>query len=359
MKICKNPNCKQINPQSLDSFHKRMASKDGLSRICKECIKSSPRYVGKRKNSKHKEYSEWTIGEENSFKSIYNSKSLKELCKHFNKSESSIKTKARELGLRKISFVSTFKELTNTYGYSKEGTYLIKGAVSGKAYIGSSNDISRRISEHLRYLKSGNHGNKDLQKDFNNGESFRWAIIYLGPEYRKIEAQIIDSLENCYNLNKSTKKNMLRTKKEIDKLLKKTIKDGDCLLWTGPVCKDGYGEINHLKVHRIIFHNTKEKILPGNIILHKCNNKLCVNIEHLEQGSDKDNAEDRKLAHASKVGLNWEIVDIIRARWLAGEKYREIQKDYKFSINPIIYNKTWISSDYKGFKRNVGRVNCS
>jgi len=39
MKNCKHPNCKQINPQSLDKFYKNSSNKDGFDRRCKECEK--------------------------------------------------------------------------------------------------------------------------------------------------------------------------------------------------------------------------------------------------------------------------------------------------------------------------------
>jgi len=37
MKSCSNKSCKQLNPQPLDSFHKRKDGKNGLASRCKSC----------------------------------------------------------------------------------------------------------------------------------------------------------------------------------------------------------------------------------------------------------------------------------------------------------------------------------
>lgn len=39
MKTCSNPQCAQLNPQSLNAFHKLTASKDGVRNTCKKCVK--------------------------------------------------------------------------------------------------------------------------------------------------------------------------------------------------------------------------------------------------------------------------------------------------------------------------------
>lgn len=72
-----------------------------------------------------------------------------------------------------------------------------------------------------------------------------------------------------------------------------------CLLWTGPLYPSGYGitcfdghtttaHILSMKIHR------KCKKLPqGTLVRHKCKNKHCVEITHLETGDVFDNARDK------------------------------------------------------------------
>lgn len=59
------------------------------------------------------------------------------------------------------------------------GIYQIKNIVSGKLYVGSSNIVQKRRSQHLRELRKGIHSNLKLQNAWNKyGESnFEFSII--------------------------------------------------------------------------------------------------------------------------------------------------------------------------------------
>ncbi len=47
------------------------------------------------------------------------------------------------------------------------GIYKIINVINGKVYVGSAIDIDRRLSEHGRALRSGQHHNDHLQKAYN------------------------------------------------------------------------------------------------------------------------------------------------------------------------------------------------
>lgn len=69
-----------------------------------------------------------------------------------------------------------------------------------------------------------------------------------------------------------------------------------CWTWVGAVSSNGYGHINIngklISAHRLsweLFHNEK----PGKkFVLHKCDNPLCVNPDHLFLGTNSDNQRD-------------------------------------------------------------------
>ena len=67
-------------------------------------------------------------------------------------------------------------------------------------------------------------------------------------------------------------------------------------MWTGSKNNMGYGRISvkgKVKLtHRISWEMTKQPIPKGVSILHKCDNPLCVNPEHLMEGTQKDNMRD-------------------------------------------------------------------
>ena len=90
---------------------------------------------------------------------------------------------------------------------------------------------------------------------------------------------------------------------------------GDCWEWTGAKNKTGYGVYRIGKktilAHRYsyIIANNRE---PDNLVLHKCNNPICVNPYHLYDGSHRDNMLDlrktgfrRKNLASKHVGVRW------------------------------------------------------
>ena len=78
-----------------------------------------------------------------------------------------------------------------------------------------------------------------------------------------------------------------------------------CHEWTGHVMRNGYGQVSfHQKPeysHRVAWELAFGPIPEGKYILHKCDNRKCVNPEHLFTGTFQDNMDDmvRKKRQAS------------------------------------------------------------
>ena len=129
-----------------------------------------------------------------------------------------------------------------------------------------------------------------------------------------------------------------------------------CWLWTGGVCGNGYGGFNlvrprkSISASRFAFELTHGSIPDGLHVLHRCDNKLCVNPEHLYAGTRSQNMQDAYdrgrqpfrsgvLRHNAK--LTDEIVrEIRRSDKMGAEWARELGVS-----SVVIYNirngKTW------------------
>jgi len=75
-----------------------------------------------------------------------------------------------------------------------------------------------------------------------------------------------------------------------------------CWVWDGSVMNSGYGQIKAfgkmVSTHRYSYELHKGEIRDGLHVLHLCDNKLCINPDHLHLGTHSDN-----LAEASERGL--------------------------------------------------------
>lgn len=71
------------------------------------------------------------------------------------------------------------------------GVYKIVNTINGKIYIGSSKDIDRRWSEHIRALELNAHANPHLQNAWNKygSKSFEFEIVEQCDEKHQYERE--------------------------------------------------------------------------------------------------------------------------------------------------------------------------
>lgn len=78
----------------------------------------------------------------------------------------------------------------------------------------------------------------------------------------------------------------------------KKLANGDCWKWKGSKDRTGYGSISNnnktLKAHRVSYILHNEEFDAALTILHKCNNRLCVNPNHLILGDKKIKLSQQK-----------------------------------------------------------------
>ena len=99
-----------------------------------------------------------------------------------------------------------------------------------------------------------------------------------------------------------------------DLWIRKVERDGDCIVWTGPLKGDGYGQVrlngHKVYVHRVSWVAANDRDLrPGYTVDHVaargCRSRACVNPEHLDEVTMRENARRAPVAvttiHAAKT----------------------------------------------------------
>jgi len=84
----------------------------------------------------------------------------------------------------------------------------------------------------------------------------------------------------------------------MERFMSKVQKTDDCWIWIGSHNNHGYGKMMYprkgefIYAHRLSYILHKGEIPDGLLVLHKCDNPLCVNPSHLFLGTQLDNVHD-------------------------------------------------------------------
>jgi len=128
-----------------------------------------------------------------------------------------------------------------------------------------------------------------------------------------------------------------------------------CWIWTTAFNLLGYGmfSINNKNdhAHRVSYKLYVGPIPKGLNVCHTCDNRWCVNPDHLFLGTAYDNVMDKVNKGRCPSGenhknskLNYSKVKEIREMYSNGYKQNHIAKFFSIStatINQIVSNKTW------------------
>jgi len=140
------------------------------------------------------------------------------------------------------------------------------------------------------------------------------------------------------------------------RILRQSERDGECMVWTGPTMSSGYGRTNFdyrgMSAHRASWEAHFGEIPDGMFVLHDCDNKLCVNPDHLHIGTQADNVREAFERGLVTTGsdrrqskLTEKNVNLIRESYANGEM-NQIELGERFGVSDstiadAIHRRTW------------------
>lgn len=126
-----------------------------------------------------------------------------------------------------------------------------------------------------------------------------------------------------------------------------------CHYWIGNV-NHGYGQFKLFgkkqPAHRISYELYTGSRIPDEIkVCHSCDNRLCVNPDHLFLGTQSDNLLDMKFKDRGPGKLKKDDIDQIRHLLSAGVKQLDIAR--KFSVSRSIISSIKTGNTFKWYKK--------
>lgn len=126
-------------------------------------------------------------------------------------------------------------------------------------------------------------------------------------------------------------------------LMKKKIDTtGECHVWKGALTPDGYPRVNrqgnaNRRGRRYWYEQHFGSIPEGLVVRHKCDNPLCLNIDHLELGTVEDNVQDRNIRGRTNNHCSQNLINEVHRLRAEENTYQQIADALNIKYKAVEY----------------------
>lgn len=131
---------------------------------------------------------------------------------------------------------------------------------------------------------------------------------------------------------------MARPRSDVYKRFKDKVKivDSGCHEWQSTIKRDGYGQFHHdgraQRAHKVSYELFKGEVPSGVVIMHTCDNKKCVNPDHLKLGTTRDNIADMDAKKRRGTKSKLTNADVAEIKKMLADRHSQQSIADKFGV---------------------------
>lgn len=120
-----------------------------------------------------------------------------------------------------------------------------------------------------------------------------------------------------------------------------------CWIWTGAQNGRGYGVASvgageTMLAHRAVAHFRGDTLTKDTVVMHRCDNPLCVRPDHLITSDQTNNMLDmNQKGRNSRAKLTPEIVRDIRTRRISRKEFAQQYSISEYTVGDVQRGTTW------------------